>query len=158
MKYGFVVIMCLLAIAGCGGGGSHPLNISGYNDLSLTDGVNQDDSLYDYALFTTTRAGWVQVTMDSTAFDPYLIVYRGTTETTEVGHDDDSGSNTNAVFFFHANAGETYTVKFTSYGAGAKLGNYSFTIKEVTGPIALNMVKPLAEGKTPQDPAMKRAK
>ena len=158
MNYRWMILVCLLIIAGCGGGGGRdPLNVSGYADLTMSDGVNQDDSLYDSQSFSTTRDGWVQVTMSSSTLDSYLIVYRGVTEDVEVGYDDDSGTKGNAVYFFHAGRGETYTAKFTTNGEGTHTGDYTFSIKEVTGPDTTRTLA-LTAGKQPHDPAMKRTK
>ncbi|MCX6345058.1 MAG: hypothetical protein NT018_08285 [Armatimonadetes bacterium] len=160
MKYLYFAIVFLVALAGCGGGGGHrdPLNITGSAELTLADNENVDDSLYESQSFEATRNGWVQVTMSSTDLDPYILVYSGTDENNEVGHDDDSGTSQNSVFFFSAEKDHTYTVKFTTYGSGAKTGHYTFTIKEVTGPDTKNQAIMLNSAKPIQDPAMKRSK
>lgn len=159
MKYAYAILACFFALAGCGGGGGSraPLNITGYAELTHSDGVNRDGSLYDSRSFTATRDGWIQVSMSSTVLDPFIVVYRGTNEDYEVGHDDDSGSRSDAVFFFHAERGKTYTAKFTTYGSGARTGTYSFTIKEITSPEATR-AHTLATDKLPQDTEMKKAK
>lgn len=156
--YAILVLACLFAIAGCGGGGGRePLTITGSDALTASDGVNQDGSLYDAQSFTTTRDGWVQVSMSSATLDCYLIVYRGVTEDVEVGFDDDSGTKGNAVYFFHAGRDETYTAKFTTYGEGSHVGDYTFTIKEITSPDRTRAMA-LTAGKLTHDPAAKRAK
>jgi hypothetical protein len=99
MRYLYVALIVLFVIAGCGGdGGSDPVNISGTASLTSTDGENVDGSLFDARAFTATRDGWVQIAMNSSAVDPYVVAYHGGDDGTEVGHDDDSGSGTNALF------------------------------------------------------------
>ncbi len=160
MRYLYLTMVFLIALAGCGGGGGHrdPLSITGSSELAIGDNENVDDSLYESRSFEATRNGWVQVTMASTELDPYILVYQGTDENSELGHDDDSGTSQSSVFFFSAEKDHTYTVKFTTYGTGVDTGNYTYTIKEVTGPATTNQALMLNSTKPIQDPAMKRSK
>jgi len=128
-----------------------------WSGATASSGINQDGSLYDSQSFTTTRDGWVQVSMSSDTLDSYVIVYSGVTEDTEVGYDDDSGTKGNAIYYFHAGSGETYTAKFTTYGEGSHAGDYTFTIKEIATPDTRRALA-LTVGKQPHDPAAKRAR
>lgn len=141
------VVVLLLAsgaivLGGCGGGDDGPLNISRMGRLTSTDRTNSDGSKGDLVRFTTTRAGWVVVTMESTGADPvrdpYLIVWSGKADDptgyTLVGSDDDGGTGLNARLAFQVSRGERYTAHFTTYGSGAELGTYRYTIRETQDP------------------------
>lgn len=160
MRYLYFIPLLLLVLSGCGGGGGgNPLNIRNSGDLTFSDGRNNDGSLYDNYTFRATRDGWIQVTMSSTELDSYIVVYEGQDEGKQVGYDDDSGSDGDAIFVFWAYGGETFTAKFTTYGSGAITGHYKYSIKEITGDrLDTRATEPADTGKAPVAADAKRAK
>ncbi len=121
-----------IALAGCGGGGGR-LDLFGTGALTLSDPTNNDGSLYDEVHFTATRNGYIEVSMSSRYLDAYIVVYEGRNEEVRVGTDDDSGPDTDALFYFQARRGQVYTAKFTTSQAEAITGNYVYTIAEMDG-------------------------
>ncbi|MBD2463962.1 pre-peptidase C-terminal domain-containing protein [Oscillatoria sp. FACHB-1407] len=79
----------------------------------------------DYLLNGITAGQSVQINLNSSDFDTYLqLVNNATGE--EISFNDDANSSLNSELSFTAEAGITYRVRVTSYGA-ADTGNYTLT-------------------------------
>lgn len=159
MKPIILLIALLLLIPGCGGGGSSSLDVSGSGTLTRFDSENEDGSVSDKYSFVAKHDGYIEVSMSSEAFDPYVVVYEGYDEEVRVGEDDDSGPGDDAEFRFYATRGSSFTAKFTSSEAGLHTGDYHFGVREVDAPRSVVSDEPAtATAKVRVDPATKNTK
>ncbi|HEX2620948.1 MAG TPA: PPC domain-containing protein, partial [Phototrophicaceae bacterium] len=88
--------------------------------LAQRDEINPGDTIEDELTksvkaydFEGEAGSWVTFTLESTDFDPKLIIEDS--DGNEVASDDDSGGNSNARIFFPVPTNDTYTIKVTSY-------------------------------------------
>lgn len=90
-------------------------------DFTLADG-----SYYDRYHCTAGSNGTAQIEMTSSAFDPYVLVYKVDSDgsTTYLGRDDDGGAGLNSLFEFSVTKGTKYEIRANSYRA-KQTGSYS---------------------------------
>ncbi len=108
------------------------------SDLSVGQSVEgelvESDRIYegqgmpsDFYAFEATAGAQVAVSMESEAFDTYLVLLDA--EGTELRSDDDSGTGVNARLTLTVPTEGRYTVVATSFGQGA--GPYTLSVHEV---------------------------
>ncbi|MDO8684853.1 MAG: hypothetical protein Q7N50_15425 [Armatimonadota bacterium] len=156
-----IVLMMLIAIAGCGGSGRDPIDVSGVATISSDDPVNSDGSYFDRYRFRATRDGYVHIFMETyggtPVSDPYVIVFLGTSEDTIIESDDDSGGGSNAYLSFYAEKGQTYTVKWTTYDAD-DFGDYWWSVEEVDTSVPFGSPQQVGDNKPEKAPVDPKAK
>jgi hypothetical protein len=136
MKKSSIFLACILMIvsvflfSGCNSTTlGNATVLSGSGRLQAGDHTATDGSYIDDYTFTPQRDGYVTILMNSSSIDAYLLVYQGTNDTTLLGSNDDSGPGTDAVLTIYVQNGVTYMARFTSSGAGAKTGDYTYSIR-----------------------------
>lgn len=96
--------------------------------LESSDPVLADRSRYDRWTYDGRGGERIQVTLESSAFDAYLVVARQTGGTFEaLGQDDDGAGGTDARVTVELPADGTYLVLANSYGEGAT-GAYTLRV------------------------------
>lgn len=99
-------------------------------DCQLSDG-----SYVDFYSFSASAGQQIAVTMDSTAFDTFLILF--SPEGSVIAHNDDSGGSTNSRLpaefgFLTAPTSGTYLIGANSFRAG-EAGNYTLRLAGQSG-------------------------
>jgi hypothetical protein len=98
-------------------------------ELEASDPMLSDSSYYDQWTYDGRRGERIRITLESTAFDAFLLVGRQSTDSVEMlNEDDDGGGGTNARISLELPADGTYLVLANSYGPRA-LGSYSVRIE-----------------------------
>ncbi len=117
------VLLCILATAGCGGGGGgdEVWSRSGSGTLSPSDPLLRDDTYYDTVTFKAPKNGNLTVSMNSSSFVTYVLVFEGT-GTSTVFIDESVGYLT-----FYAEANVTYTVYLNSRDS-LETGPYTWSV------------------------------
>ncbi|MCC6743286.1 MAG: M36 family metallopeptidase, partial [Acidobacteria bacterium] len=90
--------------------------------LATTDGRSTVRGATYYAdvySFTPSTSGTATITLNSSAFDCWLILKSSAGATTALAQDDDSNGGTNSKITYSVTAGTTYYVDATSYSANA---------------------------------------
>jgi hypothetical protein len=126
---------------------------------SLENGDNvlqSDGSLYDEYTFEGQAGQQVTIAMESTEFDPYLIVLDENDQV--VGENDDaSSSDTNAAVTLTLPNSGTYRVIANSYDSSNR-GRYRLTVNPLDQTSAIPVAAPVTpqQCQTPQTPAQAR--
>ncbi len=82
-----------------------------------------------YYSITPAQTATATITLSSNAADPYLYLRGGETKSRNlVTEDDDGAGRPNARITWRLNAGETYTIEATTYGAD-ETGDFTLTIE-----------------------------
>lgn len=119
-----LLLLALTSLFGCGDGN---VNETHSGALEASDPTRPEDgSYYDEYTFSTKSGAAVEITMTSTALDPYLLVVGPGVD--EQNDDMVPGSNLNAQVRFTAPQNGTFTVHANSAGAG-ETGAYTLTIR-----------------------------
>ena len=131
----------LLAVAGCGGGGTSPNpGTSGPaivdNDLSSSDFRDTDeDRYYDIFVCDVKQNGVASIEMRSNEVDAYVLVYRRDSDGNFdlIGQNDDiSAQNTDARLEFNVSRGRSYRIIATSASEDER-GDYSLFFSQNLG-------------------------
>jgi hypothetical protein len=118
--------------AGATGGGATPIacGATASGSLATTDGRStvRGTSYYaDVYSFTPSASGTATITLNSSAFDCWLVLKSTETGTTALAQDDDSNGGTNSKITYSVTAGTTYYIDATSYSANAT-GAYTLSL------------------------------
>ncbi len=103
---------------------------SASGSLATTDGRStvRGSSYYaDVYSFTPTASGTATITLNSSAFDCWLVLKSTATATTALAQDDDSNGGTNSKITYTVTAGTTYYIDATSYSTNAT-GAYTLAL------------------------------
>jgi hypothetical protein len=135
-----VPLFCLLALAGCGGGGTSPNPSSNgavtvENALTRSDFFDSvDDRYYDIYVCEPRNSGVAEVDMFSDDVDSYLLIYRKNSsgDYDLIKEDDDSGQDKDAFARFDIEDGRTYRIVATSASSDER-GDYDIRFSEELG-------------------------
>lgn len=109
-------------------GSSLVLGQTATGSLETSDPVFPDSTHYDQWTYSGRSGERVQITLESSAFDAYLIVARQTGDSFEsLEEDDDGAGGTNARVTIELPADGTYLVAANSY-VGGVLGEYTLRV------------------------------
>jgi hypothetical protein len=96
--------------------------------LETSDPKLDDNSYYDRYTYNGRRGEQITVTLESSSFDAFLLLFiQGASGAQKLTDDDDSGGGTNAQITFELPEDGTYLVLANSYGEGA-LGAYTIRL------------------------------
>jgi hypothetical protein len=136
-----VFLFPLLALAGCGGGGTNPDPPTNgptiiENALTRSDFRDtEDDRYYDIYICDAPYDGDATVEMRADAVDSYLVLYRKNSDGTFtlIDQDDDSGDSAGDAFLsFPVRRGRSYRIVATSSQADER-GPYLIRFSEELG-------------------------
>jgi hypothetical protein len=116
--FSIFVGLTLVGCGGKGGGGSSSTSASG--SLQSGDAV-EANRYYDAYLLRSTESGQMALGLESSSFDPYLIL--GDEFGNLLDEDDDSGTGLNSLISYPTGFDEDYIVVVTS-ALQAEDGNY----------------------------------
>lgn len=98
--------------------------------LEATDPLLQDDSHFDTWIYEGRRGDSVQISLESSDFDAFLLLFRQADQGPEqVAENDDGGGGSNARITVVLPEDGAYAVLANSYGAGQKTGAYTLRIE-----------------------------
>lgn len=102
--------------------------------LEASDPMLPDSSYYDQWTYDGRRGERIRVTLESSAFDAFVLLGRQSADGVEMlEQNDDGAGGTNARISFELPADGTYLVLANSYGARA-LGSYSLRVERDEAP------------------------
>ncbi|MEO7646622.1 MAG: caspase family protein [Gemmatimonadaceae bacterium] len=101
--------------------------------LETSDPQFPDKSHYDQWTYDGRRGERIQITLESSAFDAYLLLARQNGESVEpLEQDDDGAGGTNARIIVELPADGTFLVMANSFGEGA-VGAYTLRVEQAGG-------------------------
>ena len=133
LRLGVIASSVILSLCVAGGGAiANPL-LAERGVLTSGDDALDDGSLYDQHTFTGTSGQQISIYLESTDFDPYLILLDP--QGKRISENDDiSRSNRNSRLFITLPTTGTYTIIANSYEPG-KRGTYSLEVNNTNGSI-----------------------
>ena len=135
-----LLLLALFAAGGCGGSVDrmNPAQISG--TLDENDSRFSDGSLSDFYVATARRDGRAQIEMNSSSFDPYLIVTAQNShgEYENIVEDNNSGEGRNAKIIFDVKKGKTYFIAALDNSAALSPGPYTIIFSDILNNARVN--------------------
>ena len=136
------LLMLLPSLPGCGGGsGILPLNQTQIDGvLDQNDSRFSDGSVSDFYIATARRDGHAAIELQSSHFDPYLIVSAKNSkgELENIVEDDNSGGGRNARVTFDVKKGEPYFIATLDNSGADSPGPYTVIFSEILGNVHEN--------------------
>ncbi len=135
------------------GGGGNTINcgdsLSGSLATSDSRSTVRGSTFYaDTYTFTPAASGQATITLNSSAFDCWLVLKSSASATTALAQDDDGNGGTNSKIVYTVTAGTTYYVEATSYSANAT-GAYTLALSCATGGGPVTLIGEGAESGAP---------